>query len=295
MNHHAFDPSSSGTVLLAPARVRGFSLVEMALVLLIVGLLASVFLPATNTMLDNSRRKETRATLEAVEQAMVRFVVVNGRLPCPANGALAAGNVEQGLEQPPPGTDVCTAAALTNGVVPWRTLGLAQDDVTDAWNTMISYRVWAGAAVAASSLTQPDGMNMSNLDPATQSAQIQTFLQARGFRICTTNPCAAGAAAELASRTGMTGAAYVLISHGANRVGGFSADGVYLGTANGPGPGPLENINFNALAPRTATPTDFYIEANYAENPAAYFDDIVLRPTVMSVVQGANLGPRQAP
>ena len=93
----------------------------------------------------------------------------------------------------------------------------------------------------------------------------------------------------------MTGAAYVLISHGANRVGGFSADGVYLGTANGPGPGPLENINFNGLAPRTATPTDFYIEANYAENPAAYFDDIVLRPTVMSVVQGANLGPRQAP
>lgn len=295
MNHHAFDPSSSDTAPQAPARVRGFSLVEMALVLLIVGLLASVFLPATNTMLDNSRRKETRATLEAVEQAMVRFVVVNGRLPCPANGALSAGNAEQGLEQPHPGTAACTAAALTNGVVPWRTLGLAQDDVTDAWNTMISYRVWAGAAVAVSSLTRPDGMNMSNLDPATQNAQIQTFLQASGFRICSTNPCAIGAAAELASRTGMTGAAYVLISHGANRVGGFSADGVYLGTANGPGPGPLENINFNALAPRTATPTDFYIEANYAENPAAYFDDIVLRPTVMSVVQGANLGPRQAP
>ena len=104
----------------------------MALVLLIVGLLASVFLPATNTMLDNSRRKETRATLETVEQAMVRFVVVNGRLPCPANGALPAGNAEQGLEQPHPGTAACMAAALTNGVVPWRTLGLAQDDVTDA-------------------------------------------------------------------------------------------------------------------------------------------------------------------
>ena len=295
MNNKAFDPSSSGMPLRQAARLRGFSLVEMALVLLIVGLLASVFLPATNTMLDNSRRKETRATLEAVEQAMVRFVVVNGRLPCPANGALPAGNVEQGLEQPHPGTDVCTAAALTNGVVPWRTLGLAQDDVTDAWNTMITYRVWAGAAVAVSSLTQPDGMNMSNLDPATQNGQVQAFLQARGFRICSANPCAAGAAAELASRTGMTGAAYALISHGANRVGGFSADGVYLGTANGPGPGPLENINFNALAPRTATPTDFYIDTAYAENPAAYYDDIVLRPTVMSVVQGANLGPRQAP
>ena len=34
----------------------------MALVLLIVGLLAAVFLPATNTLLDNNRRKETRAS-----------------------------------------------------------------------------------------------------------------------------------------------------------------------------------------------------------------------------------------
>lgn len=279
----------------APRLARGFSLVEMAVVLLIVGLLASVFLPATNTMLDNSRRKETRAKLEALEQSLVRFAVVNRRLPCPANGALAAGNPEQGLEQPHPGTAACTAVALTNGVVPWRTLGLAQGDVTDAWNTLVSYRVWAGAAVAASSLTQPDGLNMSNLDPATQNAQIQAFLQARGFRACNANPCAVGAAAELSSRTGMTGAAFVLISHGANRVGGFSAEGLYLATANGPGPGALENINFNAQAPRTTTPNDFYIDANYAENPAAYFDDIVLRPTVMSMVQGANLGPRPAP
>lgn len=295
MTHPAQVLASMHRSFPASVRGRGFSLVEMAVVLLIVGLLASVFLPATNTMMDNNRRKETRAKLEAIEQAMLRFVVVNGRLPCPANGALAPGNVEQGLEQPHPGSAACTAVALTNGVVPWRTLGLAQDDVTDAWNTLVTYRVWAGAAVLASSLTQASGMNMSGLDPATQNAQIQAFLQARGFRICNANPCATGAAAELSSRTGLTGAAYVLISHGANRVGGFTVDGVYQNTANGPGPGALENINFNAVAPRTATPADFYVDASLAENPAAYYDDIVLRPTVMTVVQGADLGPRKVP
>lgn len=295
MKKIAFNASPPAAAAPLGARAQGFSLVEMALVLLIVGLLAAVFLPATNTLLDNNRRKETRAKLEALEQAMVRFVVVNGRLPCPANGALAAGSPEQGLEQPHPGTAACTAAGLDNGVVPWRTLGLAQGDAMDAWNTMVSYRVWAGATVAASALTRPAGMDMHNLDPATMTPQIQAFLQASGFRVCNANPCNAGAAPELASRTGMTGAAYVLISHGANRVGGYTSEGVYLNAPSGPGPGPLENINFNAAAPRTGFPGDFYIDADYAESPAAYFDDIVLRPTVISVAMAAGLGPRKAP
>ncbi|OGB48828.1 MAG: hypothetical protein A3F76_03235 [Burkholderiales bacterium RIFCSPLOWO2_12_FULL_65_40] len=255
----------------------------MALVLLIVGLLAAVFLPATNTLLDNNRRKETRAKLEALEQAMVRFVMVNRRLPCPADGALPPGNANQGLELVAAGA--CSPATQINGVVPWRSLGVAQGDATDAWNTLVTYRVWA-------QLTTADAMNM-NWNPATQNAQIQGFLQARGFRVCSASPCAASAAAELANRTNMTGAAYVLISHGANRVHGFNTDGAYVAVANGAGPGPLEDINRNQLAIRSTAPSDFYIDAELAENPAAYYDDIVLRPTVMAVAMAAGLGPRK--
>ena len=270
------------------ATAGGFTLVEMALVLLIVGLLAAVFLPATNTLLDNNRRKETRAKLEALEQAMVRFVMVNRRLPCPADGDLATGNANQGLELAAGGA--CTVLALTNGVVPWRSLGVAQGDALDAWSTMISYRVWGGAGVAGS-LTLADGMNMQALDPASAGV-VNAWLATRGFRVCNAVDCTLPAA-QLTDKAAGNGVAFVLVSHGANRFGGFTADGIYLDTSSGALPGPLENINRNTLALRSGAPDDFYIDTEFREDPAAYYDDIVLRPTIISVAMAAGLGPRR--
>jgi prepilin-type N-terminal cleavage/methylation domain-containing protein len=286
-------------------RQQGFSLVELAMVLLVVGFLTALFLPATNTMLDNNRRKETRTKLDALEAAMTRFVMTNRRLPCPADGSLLPTDANQGLELAAGGA--CTVAALTNGVVPWRTLAISQNDAIDAWNMLISYRVWGGAGVN-NPLTLPGGTDMSTCDPSQVGATVggvcnattsplnwltvDTSINARGFRTCNTSPCAVGSATELSSKVIGNGVAYFLISHGANKFGAFNTNGTVIITANGSGPGPLENINSNGFALRTASPSDFYVDADLNENETAYYDDIVLRPTVIKVALDAGLGPR---
>lgn len=314
------------------AAAGGFTLVEMALVLLIVGLLAAVFLPATNTLLDNNRRKETRAKLEALEQAMVRFVMVNRRLPCPADGTLGTGNAQSGVEQRNPAEE-CTAMA--SGVVPWRSLGLSADAATDAWNSLITYRVWAktntgnGSGITTS-LAATGAMDMSVCDPAgtlvpaapqfncitnagpppTYSAP-QEFLiatsqpiQARGFRACQNTNCNATLLTalpgqnELARRVDGNGAAYFLISHGASTVHAYRpTGGLVLPDPGLPGPGPREDINANGqpMTDVSNLNSAFYIDADITENrnDPDYYDDIVSRPTVMSVVMAAGLGPRK--
>jgi Tfp pilus assembly protein PilE len=269
-------------------REQGFSLVELAMVLLAVGLLAALFLPATNTLMDNNRRKETRAKLEALESAISRFVMTTKRLPCPADGNLAPGNANQGLELSSGG--VCTVAALTSGVVPWRTLAVPQSEALDAWGNLVTYRVWGGAG-ATNSLTLANGMDMSTYDPAT-AGTVSGWLASRGFRACNLSPCAVSSTAELASKTNGNGVAYFLISHGANKFGAYNTNGTWVATANGSGPGALENINRNNQALRTTTPDDFYLDADLSENTATYYDDLVLRPTVIKVALDAGLGPR---
>jgi len=68
---------------------RGFSLVEMAVVMLILGLLLGGLFTSIGQSTDNKRRTDTLNQLALVEEALYGFAQAYGRLPCPSTVASA--------------------------------------------------------------------------------------------------------------------------------------------------------------------------------------------------------------
>ena len=113
-------------------RDRGFTLVEIAVVIVILGILLTMLLGISSSMIAQQRREATRARLAAVETALALFASQYQRLPCPADGSMPNSNANAGLEITS-GTGTAITCHLgggvnsqTKGVVPWRSLGLDQ-------------------------------------------------------------------------------------------------------------------------------------------------------------------------
>jgi len=110
----------------------GFTLVEMAMVLMIVGLLLGGLVPTISAQMENQRTSETRRQMSEIREALIGFAVIHGVFPCPADGTIATGQADAGIEK-----SSCVSGA-NGGVLPWVTLGVKE---TDAWGRRFTYRV----------------------------------------------------------------------------------------------------------------------------------------------------------
>jgi prepilin-type N-terminal cleavage/methylation domain-containing protein len=131
----------------SPSRIsikhRGFSLLEMAIVLAIASLLMVGLLPSLTSQIEQQRRSETRKQLAEIQQALLGFAIINGRLPCPTTIADPA-NAGYGEE-----AASCSANPAAEGYLPWKTLGVLETDAWgnkrsnagDAWSGYWRYRV----------------------------------------------------------------------------------------------------------------------------------------------------------
>ncbi|MCY4154212.1 MAG: type II secretion system protein [Gammaproteobacteria bacterium] len=147
----------------------GFSLLELAIALMIMALLVGGMLNPLSATLEAKRRARAQLELEQIREALLGFAMINGYLPCPTTSADPAVEA-YGLADP-----VCNGEPAAEGYLPWRTLGVPEVDpwglprhaTTDPFNGYWRYRVDRNFADAAALITlgaAPDD-NLSITDP----------------------------------------------------------------------------------------------------------------------------------
>ena len=129
-----------------PSAARGFTLVELGVVMMIVALLLGSVLYTLSGQLEQRSFEETRGRLETARELLLSYAIVNGRLPCPATATSSGDEV-------PLGGGNCTSPY--GGFLPARTIGFQVVDpggyAIDSWQNRIRYAVSAAVPVNSQS------------------------------------------------------------------------------------------------------------------------------------------------
>jgi prepilin-type N-terminal cleavage/methylation domain-containing protein len=243
-----------------PLHPHGFTLAELAIVLLIVGFLLGGMLLPISKQLETRNATEVIKQLEEVKEALTGFTLANGRLPCPADPAIASGTTGAGIERTPP----CATGTLMQGIVPWATLGLRE---TDPWGRRLSYRVTADYADAVGAATY------AGCTPSPTPTSASYGLCSVGDMTVTTKVSATATATTIAGSV-----VAVIISHGKNGYGGYLTSGTPMSDP------PASHVDETTNKP-TGSPTFIAREGSEASDNCSdtvagsqfcEFDDVVI-------------------
>ena len=240
-------------------RQRGFTLVELAVVIAVVGFLLGTFLAPLSARIEAAKVRETERTLGGIRDALIGYAMTRGALPCP-------DAVADGIDGAAPAT--CTGAALA-GVLPFQTLGVPR---ADAWGRYFEYRVTeeftnrvlTGQPPAAGRLDLTDAGDVTVLtrgdDPGTRG----------------TTEIKHQSAATALTRS----APAVVLSAGPNGLGGIGAATGTALAAPGGGADEIENADGDATFvsrthSRGAAACDDADETSTPPPPLCEFDDVV--------------------
>ena len=176
-------------------RQSGFSLAELAIVLVIVALLIGGMLVPLSAQRDIQDTRETQRLMSEAKEALLGFAAANCRLPCPADPLIPSGSANAGIENPA-GCDT-----TQEGVYPWAALGLQE---TDAWGRRLTYRVTKEFAKPVASCSTGNAAFTLN-----SQGDISVLAATGGASLATKIPV-------------------IIISHGKNGYGAYLPDGSQL-------------------------------------------------------------------
>ncbi|MBB5019471.1 prepilin-type N-terminal cleavage/methylation domain-containing protein [Chitinivorax tropicus] len=178
---------------------RGFSLVELTVVLLVLGLVLAGIIGPLSAQQEARRVADSRILLEAANEALLGYAMQHGGLPCPAPGSLATGSNGAGLS---PANCIFGPGQVAVGVLPWATLGLPEKD---AWGHRITY-----------ALSSQLNAQLSNVPQFTLSSSGAINIYNR--------------LPQSNSNRQALGVPFVLVSHGKLGLGAFDSTGNQIAT-----------------------------------------------------------------
>lgn len=167
-------------------RQRGFSLIEIAIVLVVVGLMIGGLVTPLSVQLEQRKVADTQKALDEAREALTGFALRYGYLPCPAISPVNGLEDRQGSR---------CRGDKRSGILPWTTLGLRK---SDSWNHLFRYSVTPAFA---------------------DSEQLFALNTPRDISIVTRNGGA------LVQATGLNDIPAMILSHGKNGYGAFSEQG----------------------------------------------------------------------
>lgn len=298
--HRLIENRSSG-------RQQGFTLLEIAIVMVVVALLMGMGLQTYSSSLDNAKRKTTSDRLDKIEDAITLFAIQNNYLPCPANGSLLGTNAAYGISQTIGVLGATNCAAVSGAfpagarVVPWRTLGLDELYSRDGWGNRISYYTsgYAQYDPATGPATVQGSIHYSagpgSRDGIERSAT--TFYPFGDLMVYSLAALPGLTTSQLTNSSnntqagcdniGNTCAAYVLISHGAHAAGAYSGSSTPTLNATAASAGETAN---NDGTSGGGDAKFIQNEPTEAASGSGLFDDIVRWKSAQSIVSGCGSG-----
>ena len=139
-------------ILKRRAKASGFTLLELAIVLSISGILLGMVLSSLRLWAAYQKRNETYAHIEEVREALAQYYLRQGHFPCP--GPRIDLEDDYPYDQSCSGDDRHVAAKrgvyfinmkdhglVIEGGIPYRMLNIAKESAFDGWGNLLTYAV----------------------------------------------------------------------------------------------------------------------------------------------------------
>ena len=185
---------------------RGFSLVELSVVVLIIGIIMTMGIGAWTANLENQAFSVTAQRQAAIKEALTGYLRRNSRLPCPDNDFTAPDGVENRTTAGNPATACSTAF----GLLPYVTLGLSRDAARDGWGNFYSYHV---------------SNNANSLDFFNNWTDNRDWTTTANFRSGNTGTITVNDRSGATTTAIASNVVAVVVSHGRNGLGAYAIGG----------------------------------------------------------------------